>query len=217
MDVRRRAGGAGRGGGCGGRGPGVRLVLVIGQARRHLRPVRGAGPLESAYPDDLHRARHPVTSFRRPRGATSDESRARPGPGRADLRRRRAMRPTCQQLPPNFPGYEPYCPYTSEPGPEGKGYGPPRTSRRSSGRPAFGHERDARRVRIPPEYWPRGPPWGIHDRSARQGRVPREREARRRIEFYGSGNEFQMALSGWGADYPGGVELHRPVTRAAHP
>ena len=27
--------------------------------------------------------------------------------------------PTCQQLPPNFPGYEPYCPYTSDSGPEG--------------------------------------------------------------------------------------------------
>ncbi len=29
--------------------------------------------------------------------------------------------PTCQQIPPNFPGYEPYCPYTSNPGPEGGG------------------------------------------------------------------------------------------------
>ena len=32
----------------------------------------------------------------------------------------RAVRPTCQQLPPNFPGYEPYCPY-SNPGPEERG------------------------------------------------------------------------------------------------
>ncbi len=32
-----------------------------------------------------------------------------------------AFRPTCQQLPPNFPGYEPYCPFTSNPGPGGKG------------------------------------------------------------------------------------------------
>ena len=30
-----------------------------------------------------------------------------------------AARSTCQQLPPNFPGYEPYCPYTMDPGPEG--------------------------------------------------------------------------------------------------
>jgi YVTN family beta-propeller protein len=32
-----------------------------------------------------------------------------------------AARATCQQLPPNFPGYEPYCPYTLNPGPRGEG------------------------------------------------------------------------------------------------
>lgn len=30
-------------------------------------------------------------------------------------------RPTCQQLPSNYPGYEAYCPYTEDPGPEGEG------------------------------------------------------------------------------------------------
>ena len=29
--------------------------------------------------------------------------------------------PTCQVLPPNFPGYEPYCPYTKNPGTGGRG------------------------------------------------------------------------------------------------
>jgi YVTN family beta-propeller protein len=33
-------------------------------------------------------------------------------------------RPTCQILPPNFPGYEPYCPYTIDPGPGGQWTGP---------------------------------------------------------------------------------------------
>jgi len=33
------------------------------------------------------------------------------GPDRARL--------TCQVLPPSFPGYEPYCPYTADPGPDG--------------------------------------------------------------------------------------------------
>ena len=47
-------------------------------------------------------------------------------PGRADLRRG-SRGPTCQQLPPNFPGYEPYCPYTSTPGLGGRGRGPPQT------------------------------------------------------------------------------------------
>src|SRR6185503_11447705 len=28
---------------------------------------------------------------------------------------------TCQVLPPNFPGYEPYCPYTVDPAPGGAG------------------------------------------------------------------------------------------------
>jgi peptide/nickel transport system substrate-binding protein len=31
--------------------------------------------------------------------------------------------PTCQILPPNFPGYAPYCPYTTDPG-DGKWHGP---------------------------------------------------------------------------------------------
>jgi peptide/nickel transport system substrate-binding protein len=31
-----------------------------------------------------------------------------------------AARVTCQILPPNFPGYEPYCPYTIDPGPRGE-------------------------------------------------------------------------------------------------
>ena len=32
-----------------------------------------------------------------------------------------AATPTCQQIPPNFPGYQPYCPYTMDPGPDGEG------------------------------------------------------------------------------------------------
>jgi YVTN family beta-propeller protein len=32
--------------------------------------------------------------------------------------------PTCQILPPNFPGYEPYCPYTAQPG-RGRGWSAP--------------------------------------------------------------------------------------------
>jgi ABC-type transport system substrate-binding protein len=32
--------------------------------------------------------------------------------------------PTCQILPPNFPGYRPYCPYTTHPTPDGSYHGP---------------------------------------------------------------------------------------------
>jgi peptide/nickel transport system substrate-binding protein len=35
-----------------------------------------------------------------------------------------AARLTCQILPPNTPGYEPYCPYTVDPGPGGQWTGP---------------------------------------------------------------------------------------------
>jgi peptide/nickel transport system substrate-binding protein len=31
-----------------------------------------------------------------------------------------AAQPTCQILPPNFPGYVPYCPFTKDPGPGGR-------------------------------------------------------------------------------------------------
>jgi peptide/nickel transport system substrate-binding protein len=31
-----------------------------------------------------------------------------------------AAQTTCQVLPPNFPGYEPYCPYTKDPNPSGR-------------------------------------------------------------------------------------------------
>jgi peptide/nickel transport system substrate-binding protein len=35
-----------------------------------------------------------------------------------------AARLSCQTLPPNFPGYEPYCPYSIDPGPGGQWTGP---------------------------------------------------------------------------------------------
>jgi YVTN family beta-propeller protein len=35
-----------------------------------------------------------------------------------------AARPTCQILPPGVPGYQPYCPYTVDPGPAGAWIGP---------------------------------------------------------------------------------------------
>jgi peptide/nickel transport system substrate-binding protein len=36
----------------------------------------------------------------------------------------RLAEPTCQVLPPNFPGYRPYCPYTRNPDPTGEWKGP---------------------------------------------------------------------------------------------
>ena len=62
-----------------------------------------------------------------------------------------AALPTCQQLPPNFPGYEPYCPYTIEPRTGGRGLvDRPGPRGGPEDRPPFGHGRDAGRVRVPP-------------------------------------------------------------------
>jgi YVTN family beta-propeller protein len=43
----------------------------------------------------------------------SQVSKLRGGSGAAQV--------TCQILPPNFPGYEPYCPYSNDPAPDGRG------------------------------------------------------------------------------------------------
>jgi YVTN family beta-propeller protein len=39
--------------------------------------------------------------------------------------------PTCQILPPNFPGYHRYCPYTANPAPDGRYHGPDITTARA--------------------------------------------------------------------------------------
>jgi YVTN family beta-propeller protein len=43
----------------------------------------------------------------------TEVSKLRGGSGAAQV--------TCQILPPNFPGYEPYCPYSADPAPNGRG------------------------------------------------------------------------------------------------
>jgi len=112
--------------------------------------------------------------------------------------------PTCQQLPPNFPGYEPYCPYTMDPGPEGEGsWTAPDLAKakalvRRSGTAG-------RRVvfEYPPAFWPQGHLLGnylvvlLNELGYRVNVRPVALRA-----FYSRGNEFQMALAGFGADYP---------------
>jgi YVTN family beta-propeller protein len=114
-----------------------------------------------------------------------------------------AALPTCQQLPPNFPGYEPYCPYTMDPGPEGEGsWSAPdleearRIVRRSG----------TARMRVVVEVWPGLPQFTslaeymveLLDDLGYRGSV-------RNLSFdelYSSRNEFQMVLAGWTPDYP---------------
>ena len=114
-------------------------------------------------------------------------------------------RPTCQQLPPNFPGYQPYCPYTIEPGPNGEG---------PWIRPDLREARElvsrsgTAGMRVVFEYEdPLWAPWGaplgkylvgLLDELGYRGSV----EALPPRDFYSPGNEFQMVLRAWIADYP---------------
>jgi YVTN family beta-propeller protein len=111
--------------------------------------------------------------------------------------------PTCQQIPPNFPGYRRYCPYTADPDPSGAWTGPDleeakRLVRRSG---TVG-------TRVLFEYigawWdPQGARLGTymvelltelgHRASVRS--VPID-------EFYDPDHGFQMAFDAFGADYP---------------
>ena len=60
-----------------------------------------------------------------------------------------AARATCQQLPPNFPGYKPYCPYTLDPGPEGGVVERAGHGGGSEARPSLGHGRMRVVVELP--------------------------------------------------------------------
>jgi peptide/nickel transport system substrate-binding protein len=116
----------------------------------------------------------------------------------------RAALPTCQQLPPNFPGYEPYCPYTLNPGPEGEGsWTAPnmKEARRLVDRSGT----DGMDV-VVAYYIGNGPPppdfqdyliklfdhLGYHA-SVRSASYE---------QFVSRDNEFHMKLAAWGADYP---------------
>jgi peptide/nickel transport system substrate-binding protein len=112
--------------------------------------------------------------------------------------------PTCQQLPPNFPGYEPYCPYTMDPGPEGEGsWTAPDLEEaqrivRSSGTAG---------MRVVLEFTPASGPQEallgdyivelLDELGYRGGARPIPYG-----KYQSLGNEFQMLLGGWLADYP---------------
>jgi len=116
-----------------------------------------------------------------------------------------AARSTCQQLPPNFPGYKPYCPYTTDPGPEGAWTGPDmekaqRLVRRSG----------TRGMRVVVEI----APWFTALFSKAQqtllgdyaiellGELGYRGSIRPPRDFYRPHHEWQMALGAWGGDYP---------------
>ena len=81
----------------------------------HLNPV----------PQVYHMAhQHPGGAVRQRQGAPGAQLRDRPRPRSSRCGAGRRWRtPTCQILPPDFPGYEAYCPYTTNPG-DGTWHGP---------------------------------------------------------------------------------------------
>jgi YVTN family beta-propeller protein len=120
-----------------------------------------------------------------------------------------AARATCQQLPPNFPGNKPYCPYTLNPGPEGAGSwsGPDmekaqRLVRRS------GTAGSRVTVKIP-AFFPK-----LSNAQARRlghyltelldelGYVGSVELVADYNDFYSPKLEFQMAIDAWLTDYP---------------
>ena len=122
-----------------------------------------------------------------------------------------AARPTCQQLPPNFPGYEPYCPYTTDPAPEGSWIGPDieeakRLVRRSG----------TAGMNIVIEIVP----WQSQAKADLLGDyligMLKELGYRGRVlalsydDFYDRRTEFQMAVDAWGEDYPAASNFITP-------
>ena len=115
-----------------------------------------------------------------------------------------AAQATCQQLPPNFPGYELYCPYTLNPAPEGKGsWSAPdmdkalRLVRRS------GTAGAQVLVKLPPFHLSHAS-WDLVgdyltellDELGYVGSVERV------ADIYAPHLEFQMAVDAWAEDYP---------------
>jgi peptide/nickel transport system substrate-binding protein len=129
--------------------------------------------------------------------------------------------PTCQQLPPNFPGYEPYCPYTMDPAPEGEGlWTAPdlEEAKRIVGRSA------TRGMRVtfeyPEAYWKDGGGellgeymLELLEELGYHGEVrPLPVEG-----FYSPSNEFHMALAAWGLDYPAASTFISPFLTCSAP
>jgi peptide/nickel transport system substrate-binding protein len=118
-----------------------------------------------------------------------------------------AAQPTCQQLPPNFPGYKPYCPYTLNPGPGGEGSwtGPNMDEARRLVR----HSSTAGSrvtVKLHPVLWSDAQVGLLEDYMIelldQLGYVGSVEQVGNFNHFYSGNLEFQMAFDAWFSDYP---------------
>jgi len=122
-----------------------------------------------------------------------------------------AARPTCQQLPPNFPGYEPYCPYTMDPGPEASWIGPDiEEAKRLVQRSGTAGMNIVIEI-LPYQSQANADLLGDYligmlKELGYRGRVlPLSDD-----DFYDRRTEFQMAVDAWGADYPAASNFITP-------
>ena len=89
-----------------------------------------------------------------------------------------AALPTCQHLPPNFPGYDPYCPYTLDAGP--RACGPPPTSTRPNGSLAVRARSGCVSGSSTPLFWAKQGRLvsGLLRRASRRSRISGQRRGR---------------------------------------
>jgi YVTN family beta-propeller protein len=114
---------------------------------------------------------------------------------------------TCQVLPPNFPGYVPYCPYTATPG-EGQSWTGPDLEKAR----ALVKESGSTGMRVRVFAWADETEWVLAAREAvaaldRLGYRASLRKLDVDVDTYfatisDSRNKVQVAFSGWQQDYP---------------
>ena len=125
-----------------------------------------------------------------------------------------AARPTCQTLPPDFPGYRPYCPYTAAPSSKGTWTAPDLARAR-----ALVARSGTRGMNVTVWSWSAAP--GIGPLAAR---TLRELGYRVSVKPEGddyfddiqdSRNKAQIGFWGWGADYPSPSGFFNPTFTCA--
>ena len=118
-----------------------------------------------------------------------------------------AVRPTCQVLPPNFQGYQQYCPYTLSPSPDGAWSAPDLDNAKQLVRES-GTEGMTITLAYPP-FWPEeGGPYLVSllkDLGYRVSLNP-ETAPKGAPDYFGSifdsRSDVQVGGQGWAADYP---------------
>jgi len=118
-----------------------------------------------------------------------------------------AVRPTCQVLPPNFQGYQPYCPYTLSPSPDGEWTAPDLDTARQLVRES-GTEGMSITLAYPP-FWPEeGRPYlvslleDLGYRVSLNPETPPEGVPDYSGSIFDSRSDVQVGGLQWGADYP---------------